>query len=219
MVDVGIGRNVTEVVAIVAVVAATVAGFVVWQRRAPTGGKALRDVLTLALVTAAFALSSTMLAKAVGTGSMAFAAIHVFVVLGWTAFALAVVPLETPAPLRGIRAWELSGVRYRRFGVAAFGAVLRNSPLRHLSPAVYLRKFLRDPSSIRGHLETAEAIHFWGSVFTIPYLMYAAWHGWWGVLILCLALHACLNLYPILHLRMVRARISNHLCNRPVRGL
>jgi len=142
------------------------------------------------------------------------------VTLGWTAFANDVVAMRLPASLCRIRPWELRTFPYRTLGVAAFGRFLRRSVVRHLNPSVYLRAAEAQPEYVRAHLETAETVHFWALVFSFPFLVFACFQGWWAAAVAIVIVHVPVNLYPIWHLRLARARLASYLgraSNRQIR--
>jgi hypothetical protein len=196
------------------VTVAAVAAYMVWQQGASKNRKGetllMRDVLLLLLVTATFAISLTLLKGAVGAGSPFFGGIVFFVALGWTVFAQPVMGFRVPGAIREIRPWELRGVLYRALGVPGFGVMLRASPLKLLNPSVHLGKFPGEPATVCRNLEISEANHLWGGLLTLPYLVYASLHGWWGVFIVSLVLHVVANLYPICHLRWARGRLARY---------
>lgn len=100
--------------------------------------KKLRDLIVLLVVAAAFAISLTMLRRAVGSASPWFALMVMFTFLGLVAFASPLFLLQLPAFLRKERKWETNGRFYKALRVPAFGALLRRTPLRYLNPLVYL---------------------------------------------------------------------------------
>ena len=54
----------------------------------------------------------------------------------------------------------------------------------------------------------AEGAHFWGVVLTIPLFIFGAIHELWWMLSWVVLVQIVLNLYPVMHLRQVRARIE-----------
>ena len=153
----------------------------------------------------------TMFGRYFGASSPLFAATLTMVTLGWTAFANDVVAMRLPASVRRIRPWELRPFPYRSLGVAAFGRFLRKSVVRHLNPSVYLRAADAQPDCVRAHLETAETVHFWALVFSFPFFVFACVEGWWAAAIAIVMVHVPVNLYPICHLRLARARLASYL--------
>lgn len=195
------------------VITVTMAAFVVWVRQktpAPAIKTKTRAVVAFLVATVVLGTSITMFGKFFGASSPLFAATVTMVTLGWTAFANDVVPMRLPNAFRAIRAWELSRFPYRTLGVAAFGRVLRTSPLRHLNPAVYLGQPGADLNFVRAHLEIAEVVHFWATVFTIPYFIFAFMKSWFSVVAAILLVHVFANLYPLCHLRLARGRIARY---------
>lgn len=196
------------------VVTGTMAAFVVWVRRKESGrGIKTRTRALVAFLVATIVLgtSMTMFGRSFGVESALFAGTVTMVTLGWTAFANDVVAMRLPRGLRAIRPWELRRFPYRTLGVAAFGKFLRTSPLRHLNPNVYLRARATQPDGVRVQLEVAEVVHFWAMVFTVPYLILAAFEGWWSAVAAILLVHLFANIYPICHLRFARGRVARFL--------
>ena len=199
------------------VVALTIGAFVTWvSRRAsvPPRSSNGRSIVALVIATMVFGTSMTMLGDFLGASSPVFAGTITFVILGWTAFANDVVPMRLPVNLRPVRSWERRHFPYRTLGVAGFGKFLRNTPLRHLNPAVYLRIPGSSAEDVRHHLESAEIVHFWGTAFTLPYLVFCCVQGWWTAAGAIVAVHVPANLYPICHLRVARARLAGYLSKR-----
>lgn len=93
-------------------------------------------------------------------------------------------------------------------GVPAFGELLRRTPLRYLQPLVYLKRYPGDPAKVQTQIEGAEAAHFWAAVLIIPYMVFACVKNWWGVLFWFMVVQVVGNVYPILHLRWVRGRLT-----------
>lgn len=163
--------------------------------------------------------SLAALERVVGVASPWFALIAAFCVLGLFDLAMPYVRMKMPSTLRQVRGWEVRGNVYSAMGVLAFGQVLRRTPLRLLNRRIYLRPSVGDLPAIRVHLENAEAAHFWGVVATIPYLALAWTRGWWVPLSSVLFFNLIVNVYPIFHLRFVRARVEGVLDRNRSRNL
>lgn len=164
--------------------------------------------LTLAAVLLVFGASFVMLSRVIGTDSPWLVLLLMFYFLALVKVAEPLFLLRMPAALRPLRRWELEGDLDRRLGVLAFGRLLRHSPLRWLNAAVYLDRGRRDPAAVRAMAEASEASHFWAAVLLMPYVVYAALAGRWGVAALFLLAQWVVNVYPILHLRYVRGRLD-----------
>lgn len=169
--------------------------------------KKLRDLIVLLVVAAVFALSLSMLGRAVGFTSPWFALTAMFNVLGLIAFARPLFLLKLPGFLRKEREWEVKGRLYKALSVPIFGALLRRSPLRYLNPFVYLKQ-CPDPSIVQAQIESSEAAHLLAGVLIVPYMIYACVQGWWSAVAWIMVVQIGFNLYPILHLRWVRVRIN-----------
>ena len=138
-------------IAIVLVVTLSVAGFVLWQRQTREDQKKRWSIFALLCISAIFIVVLTLLEREFGANSIFFACVVAFVPLGWMAFVNEVVELSVPERLRTLRPWELSGIQYRALGVPVFGAILRGSVLRHLSPRVYLGTIPTEPTVVCRH--------------------------------------------------------------------
>ena len=169
--------------------------------------KKLRQLIVLLAVTTAFAVSLALLRSAVGLTSPWFALMVMFNFLGLVAFARPLFLLKLPSFLRKEREWETKDKLYKSLGVPAFGALLRRTPLRYLNPVVYLKQ-CPDPSAVQAQIESAEQAHFLAAILLIPYMAYACLQGWWSAVVWLMIVQIGFNLYPILHLRWVRGRIS-----------
>jgi hypothetical protein len=170
--------------------------------------KRLRDVLILLAVAIAFGVSLTLFRSVVGFTSPWFALTIMFSFLGLVAFARPLFLLRLPSWLREVRVWEMRSSLYRVLGVPAFGELLRRTPLRYLQPLVYLRRYPGDPTKVQAQIEAAEAAHFWAAALVIPYMVFACVQNWWGVIFWFMVVQVVGNLYPILHLRWVRGRLT-----------
>ena len=168
----------------------------------------LCDVIILLAVTASFGVSLSMLRRAVGFTSPWFALVMMFSFLGLVAFARPLFLLKMPRWLRKVRVWEVRGKFYRALGVPAFGVLLRRTPLRYLQPLVYLSRYPGEPAKVQAQIEGAEAAHFWAAALIIPYMVFACVQNWWGVIFWLMVVQIVGNVYPILHLRWVRGRLT-----------
>jgi hypothetical protein len=137
--------------------------------------------------------------------------------LGLAFVAQPVVMLRMPWFLRSIRAREVHGGFYRAVGVAAFGRLLRRTPLRLFNTDVYLRNGLADTARVGAELEAAEASHLLAAVLVLPYMVYASLLGWWTALFWVSLAQALINVYPIMHLRLTRHRLDRLAAKRSLR--
>jgi len=164
------------------------------------------------LAALAIAGSLWVLGRSVGFLSPWFGVTAAFCLLGLMDLARPYFRLPLPRLLGKIRPEQGRGSGYRSFwrllGVYAFGAFLRRTPLRLLNRRVYLSSSPRDVASILAHLEQAEAAHFWDSVATLPYLVLAGVQSRWSTVACVPLFDLVVNVYPMLHLRTVRARIA-----------
>jgi hypothetical protein len=170
--------------------------------------KKLRDALVLLLVSIAFGISLTLLARAVGFTSPLFVMVATCSVLGLTALARPWIVLKLPRPLQRVCAWETKGYLYRALGVPIFGTLLRDSPLHYLNSTVYLSRWPSDRAAVCAQMEAAEAAHLWAIALTIPYVLYAGIQSRWSTLFWIMIFNLEVNVYPVLHLRWVRGRLT-----------
>jgi hypothetical protein len=110
-------------------------------------------------------------------------------------------------PLGKVRGWEQRSAWYRVLGVRAFGRLLRRPPLRFLNHHVY-RVASYDSKSLLQELEGAEAAHTIALLLVSVYQALAAVEGWWWAAAGLTILNLAGNLYPVLHLRLSRARVT-----------
>ena len=170
--------------------------------------KRLCDALVLMALAAAFGVSLTSIRRIFGFTSPWFALATMFCFLGLVAFARPFYLLRMPRWLREVRAWEVKGRLYHALGVPAFGELLRRTPLRYLQPLVYLKRYPGDPTKVQTQIEGAEAAHFWAAALVIPYMVFACVQNWWGVIFWFMVVQVVGNVYPILHLRWARGRLT-----------
>jgi hypothetical protein len=158
-----------------------------------------------------FAKSFAMLRQVVGADSPWLGLLLMFYFLGLTKVAEPIFTLKMPGGLRAIRPQEREGALYRKLLVPQFGQLLRDTPLRYLNLAVYVKKGRPDLRTVARYVEAAEASHFWGAVLFAPYIAYLFLKGRPWVAGFFLLVQVFFNVYPILHLRIVRDRLERHL--------
>lgn len=162
---------------------------------------------TVLVLGASFAL----LGSVIGMNSPWLMLLLMFDFLGIAKVAEPVFRLKMPRGLRPVRHDERAASTSRRLGVPGFGRLLRRSPLRYLNTAVYLDARHRGLDEVRLRAECAEASHFWVAVLFAPYVLYAALHRQWTVAAWFTLAQVLVNIYPILHLRHVRERLTRTL--------
>lgn len=128
--------------------------------------------------------------------------------LGLAFVAKAVVTLRVPRWWRQVRPREVNGAVYRVLRVRAFGTLLRTTPLRFLNLDVYARPRENLPQALLSELEAAEASHLWAGMLVAPYMGVLVARGAWGTLATVTLVQIVGNLYPILHLRLARHRVT-----------
>ena len=156
----------------------------------------------------AFAISFKMLEQVLGIASPWLWLLLMFYFLGLAKVAEPLFVLRMPALLHGIRPEEHSGDIYLKLGVYSFGRFLRDTPLRYLNTSVYIAHAHRDLGKVCRQAESAEATHFWAAILFTPYITFLVVAGQPGIAGLFLLIQVLFNVYPILHLRAVRARLE-----------
>lgn len=171
------------------------------DRRPQSPGAGLwRIALAVAIVAAL-----TAWGYAAGVDSPWFAASAGFTLLGLLDLSRHFVRL--PPILGHARPWEARSRAYRLLGVQAFGSLLRRPPFRLLNRRVY-RVATRNFQGLVRELEEAEASHTIAFLLVALYMVLAAGKGWWPAFAGLATLNLAANLYPILHLRLARARLA-----------
>jgi len=166
----------------------------------------IRLLAVAAAYTAAFLLVRGLMPS--GLDSPWFVCIAMICFLGLAFVARPVIPIRMPRPVQRIRPWEAEGRLYRRLRVRAFGTLLRRTSLRYLNRDVYLAGGARDTSELRSQLEAAEASHFWAALLVAPYMVRLALRGAWSALFWVTLAQVLINAYPMMHLRLTRARLD-----------
>jgi len=175
--------------------------------------------LTFLLATLlAFAASVVMLSGVVGVASPWMALVIMFCFLGLARVAEPLYRVKLPRSLRSIRGWELEGVIYRSLAVPAFGRFLANTPLRFLNSSLYLSSTRRAALALRLQVESAEAIHFWAAILLLPYMAFCLMKGQRAAFAWLALLQLLINVYPVMHLRFVRARLDGAIGRSAGRG-
>jgi glycosyl-4,4'-diaponeurosporenoate acyltransferase len=164
--------------------------------------------LVLLTVVTVFGASFALLGSVIGMSSPWLMLLLMFDFLGIAKVAEPLFRLKIPRALRPVRRCERAGIVYRRLGVLGFGKLLRRSPLRYLNSAVYLARRDGDLSEVRRRAESGEASHFWAAVLFTPYVILAGLNHQWNVAAWFSLTQVLVNVYPILHLRHVRWRLT-----------
>lgn len=155
---------------------------------------------------AAFAVCFVMIRAELGSESPWLGLLLMFYFMGLARVGEPLFVLPVPKSIREVRAWEMTGVAYQRLGVLRFGQLLRESPLRLLNTSVYRGQ--QDLRSLYRQAASAEAIHFWAAVLFTPYIAFVWARGHRGIATLFLLIQMLFNVYPMLNLRLVRARLD-----------
>ena len=180
-----------------------------WNRRtARDDQNCLRQLSVLVVGTAACITALVLFDRMFGSDSVIFAVTVTVLVSAWVAVVHTAWRLPLPEFLAKMAPNEFALLRSRWTGVTLFGTILRNTLLRHLGGAVYLRDYGRDPAIISRGIRDATTVHVWAFVFGLPWLWYWAWQPWWPSVGLSLAIQALFNVYPVLHLRLTNERLN-----------
>lgn len=103
---------------------------------------------------------------------------------------------------------------YVWLGVRGFGSLLRNTPLRLFNRSVYRLDGKRSFAQLQRQRQrqrqagSAEATHFWAATVFTLYIGYVLARGFVLEALLFLAVQMAVNVYPILHPRLIRARLD-----------
>jgi hypothetical protein len=170
--------------------------------------QAWRDLGKVAIVALILGVCFAMLVSAIGPRSPWLGLLLMFYFLGLTKVAEPLFRLRMPRSLRAIKHGQAGDGIYRRLGVRAFGSLLRDTPLRHLNDSVYLAHGERSLAALAIQAESAEAAHFWAAVLFAPYIAYVWSRGLIAEAIFFVVVQVVFNVYPILHLRLLRARLD-----------
>lgn len=155
-----------------------------------------------------FGVSLKMLARWLGPSSPWLGLAVMVDLLGLAKVTEPFYLLRMPAPLRNVRPWEQPDALYRRLGVPHYGRFLRETPVRFLNLDVYLAGRRMEVARLYQKAEAAEAAHFWAAAFFTPFIGYVAARGSLRDAAVLVLVQFFFNLYPILHLRMVRGRLA-----------
>ena len=177
-----------------------------------------RTVILVVGVALALALSIVMLAQVIGYASPWIALLVMFDLMAVAKIAESLFVLRMPTSLSEVRRWELTSDLYRQLGVRLFGSVLRNTPLRFLNTGVYLSSDVKDLNSLYRRVASAEATHFWAALLFMAYIGYLYLSGRPQIATGFLAVQVLFNIYPILHLRLMRGRLDAILQRQPKNG-
>lgn len=164
-----------------------------------------RDLGKLAILAAFFGVCFAMLASVIGIGSPWLGLLLMFYFMALVKVAEPLFTIRVPKALRAV---DVKHGIYRWLGVHRFGALLRNTPLRYLNASVYLAGGRHSLAKLCRRVASSEAIHFWAAVLFAPYIAYVWSRGLMAETALFVLVQIVFNLYPILHLRIVRARLA-----------
>lgn len=170
--------------------------------------QAWRDLGKVAVMAAVFGVCFAMLASVIGIRSPWLGLLLMFYFMGLAKVAEPLFMLRLPQSLRAVDSRLIKQRAYRWLGVRGFGALLRKTPLRYLNHSVYLAGGKLSLAELDRKAESTEAIHFWAAVLFTPYIVYIWSRGLIAETVLFLFVQVVFNVYPILHLRIVRARLS-----------
>jgi hypothetical protein len=176
-------------------------------------GKGSR-ILLLCVLALVFAWSALMLRRVLGLHWPWLAILLMFYFLGLLKVAEPLFMLRVPARWRRLRRWEVRSHALRRFGILAYGQLLRSTPLRYLNLAVYVRSGSRDFRRVLLLTESGEAAHFWAALLLLPCIGYALFQRAYADVAWLVLAELLVNVYPMLHLRYVRSRLERLIARR-----
>jgi hypothetical protein len=168
----------------------------------------MRIVMAVLGTALAFAVCFVMLAQVIGFASPWLALLLMFYFMALAKVAEPIFVLRMPATLGRVQRWEQSGSIYRQLGVRLFGRLLRGTPLRFFNAKVYLSSGSKDLHSLHRQAASIEATHFWAAVLFMPYIGYLFISAQPWIATFFLVVQALFNVYPILHLRLLRGRLD-----------
>lgn len=167
-----------------------------------------RDLTKLIVVAIFLAACLYMLADVIGFSSPWLGFLMMFNFMGLAKVAEPLFVLRMPRMLRTVDPSTLNSRLYRWLGVRGFGDLLRNTPLRYLNNSVYRLGGRHSLAKLQRQAESAEATHFWAAVLFTLYIAYVGSRGFVVECAVFTAVQIVFNVYPILHLRIVRARLG-----------
>lgn len=174
----------------------------------------MRRALRMLAASAVLAAGLWWSVATLGFRSLAFAVVANWLIVAWVALLGSAVRWRLPESYLRLRTWERDGTVYRRLGVPAFGELVRRTPLRTLSPDIYLRGRPGRLETVAAFSRTAEVVHVWIFLLALPLVLYAVARAWWDAACWLLVINGLLNLYPTLHQRLIRSRIERVLAGR-----
>jgi hypothetical protein len=174
-----------------------------------------RNIFAVIGTVTGFAISLALLQRVIGSSSPWLGLLVMFYFLALTKVAQPLFMLRMPAILRSVRPWEKEGTVYKRLSVPSFGKLLRETPLRYLNSDVYLDHPQTNLPKVSRQAEAAEAAHFWATLLFTPYIGYVWLGGHPREALVFLLVQFAFNIYPIMHLRIVRSRLE-HLLQRQI---
>jgi Glycosyl-4,4'-diaponeurosporenoate acyltransferase len=167
-----------------------------------------RDLGKVAVMVAMFGVCFAMLASVIGIRSPWLGLLLMFYFMGLAKVAEPLFMLRVPHGFRAVDPRLVEQRLYCWLGIRGFGTLLRTTPLRYLNSSVYRARGKRNLAELSRNAESAEAIHFWAAVLFTPYIAYIWSRGLIAETVLFLFVQVVFNVYPVLHLRIVRARLS-----------
>jgi hypothetical protein len=173
--------------------------------------RAMRRALRILGASAVLAAGLWWSVVSLGFRSVLFAVVANWLIVAWFALIGPAIRWRLPHGYLWIRAWERDGRVYRRLGVPAFGALVRQTPLRAFTPDIYLRGQPGRLPIVLALSAHAEAVHVWIFLLALPLVLYAVARGWWDAAGWLLLVNTLLNLYPVMQQRMIRGRLERTL--------
>lgn len=142
-----------------------------------------------------------------GTGSVWFALLVVWLPMVWLGTVSRLVTPRLPDSFHTLRRFELDGRLYELLGVKLFKGLLRRGPLAVFNPDLHLPAE-RTPAKL-AHLDQrmrdAEASHSILFIVTLGLAAYEAVNGLWSTAAWIIVFNTMLNGYPVILQRYNRA--------------
>jgi hypothetical protein len=87
-----------------------------------------------------------------------------------------------------------------------------------MNRGVYLARGQRDLRALYWYAASSEANHFWAALLFTPYIAFVWARGEKGAATLFLFIQVLFNVYPMLHLRLLRGRLDAVFAKRLAKG-
>ncbi len=199
-----------EASASASVAAATLIAVVYSRRISPARLARYRWTLVLAAYSLVAVISVYLMLVLVGAPHSLVSACAVFLIMGWMALARPIFAL--PRLMPGRVSEREARVYFASWScVALFGRILRHTPLRYISPAVYLHGHSPDLPRLESCIVDAEIVHTWSGIVSLGLLVGLLFLHSSSVFLGALCAWILGDFFPIMHLRRCLYRLQRFL--------